>query len=113
MYYVYLDNGTDVVQPSYTQPVVTVNQEPVSPVNQRSALKAESTPKLSLHKKSHDISVRSTTRSGVDKQPALPSRETSREPPTFVQELQDVRVKTGEPVEILVEVKGKIVNFNF
>ncbi|CAG2187966.1 MYLK [Mytilus edulis] len=100
------NNGTDVVQPSYTQPVVTVNQEPVSPVNQRSALKAESAPKLSSHKKSHDISVRSTTRSGVDKQPALPSRETSREPPTFVQELQDIRVKTGEPVEILVEVKG-------
>lgn len=102
MYYVCLDNGTDVVQPSYTQPV--------SPENQRPALKPESATKLSSHKKSHDISVHSKTRSGVERQPALPSRETSREPPTFVQELQDVRVKTGDPVELLVEVKGKIVH---
>ncbi|XP_063411105.1 myosin light chain kinase, smooth muscle-like isoform X3 [Mytilus trossulus] len=117
------DNGTDVVQHSYTQPVSPVNQGPVSPVNQgpvspvnqRSALKPESATKLSSHIRSQDISVRSTTRSGVEKQPALPSRETSRElpsretsrePPTFVQELQDSRVKTGDPVELLVEVKG-------
>ncbi|CAC5377020.1 MYLK [Mytilus coruscus] len=91
------DDGTEVVQPFYTQPL--------SPVNERSTFKPESATKLSSLKKSHDVSVRSTPRS-VEKQPALPSRETSREPPIFVQELQDIRVKTGEPVELLVEVKG-------
>jgi len=40
-------------------------------------------------------------------QPSSLTKDDSREPPIFLRELHDIDVKEGDPVELLVEVKGK------
>ena len=44
---------------------------------------------------------------GSKVQPLSPSKDSNREPPVFVRELHDIDITEGDPVELLVEVKGK------
>lgn len=40
-------------------------------------------------------------------QPSSLTKEDGREPPIFLRELHDIDVQEGDPVELLVEVKGE------